>query len=158
MSASLIPVLAAREAASGISAGGVGLSLGGAALLLGIAAALHHRGKSPRIIGWLTFLVGIPLAGLLAGQLTSLGSISLWSIPASLIVTGYVATVWGYDSFRRRGSVGSGGPHRWLHPLYGLILPALLLTLGGSLGNAAHQALNAVNHGVGSVVSRTTGH
>jgi len=165
--------LAAGQAAAVSPAAGVGLSLAAVGLVGGIAVAMHVKKKSPRIIGWLCFIIGIPLAGLLSGVLGYLSGVTLWSIPVDLILTGYVAFVFLHDAFRRgggrggggsgtvavRGSSGGGGggAHRWLQPIFGLILPALLLTLGGSLGNGAHSVLNAVNSGVGSAVSHTTG-
>jgi predicted membrane metal-binding protein len=163
---------AAGQQAAGLSPGqGLGLSIGAVALLVGLAIAMHHKRKSPRIIGWLAFIVGIPLAGLLSGPLGALGGVSLLAIPVSLVLTGYVAFVFLHDGFRRggggggrgtvavRGSGGGGGsaPHRWLQPLFGLILPALLLTLGGSVGNGIHSALHAIEGGVGSAVNQTTG-
>ncbi len=104
---------------------------------------------------------GISLAGLLSGVLANIGGLTLWSIPVALVVTGYVAFVFFHDGFRRKGGSGGfgggGGAHRWLQPIFGLILPALLLTLGGSLGNGAHAVLSQINSGVGSAVSSTTG-
>lgn len=154
-----IPHVLAAASTPALSAGGAGLSLGGAAVLLGIAAALHHRRKSPRIIGWLVFLAGIPLAALFAGPLAALGSLTFWSIPAAVVATAYVGTVWFHDAFRRGGGGGGfgGGPHRWLHPLYGLILPALLLTLGGTLGHGMDAVLAAISHGAGTLLSHGVG-
>jgi hypothetical protein len=163
-----IAITAARQSA-GISPGGVGLSIGAVALIIGLAIAMHHKKKSPRIIGWLTFIVGIPLAGLLSAPLGALAGASLYAIPVSLVLTGYVAFVFFHDGLKKRGGGGTvavrggggggggGGAHRWLQPLFGLILPALLLTLGGSVGNGIHSALNAIEGGVGSAVSQTTG-
>ncbi|MGA2829781.1 MAG: hypothetical protein ABSF03_27140 [Streptosporangiaceae bacterium] len=164
--------LAAGQAAAVSPAAGVGLSLAAVGLIGGIAIAMHHKHKSPRIIGWLCFLIGIPLADLLSGILGYIAGVTLWSIPVTLVVTGYVAFVFLHDGLKRRGGSsgtvavrgsagggggGSGSAHRWLQPIFGLILPALLLTLGGSLGNGAHSVLNAVNSGVGSAVNSTTG-
>lgn len=163
-----IAITAAHQTA-GLSPGGVGLSIGAVALIIGIAAAMHHKKKSARIIGWLAFIVGIPLAGLLSGPLGALAGASLYAIPISLVLTGYVAFVFFHDGFKKRGGGGGGtvavrgggggggGAHRWLQPLFGLILPALLLTLGGSVGSGIHSALNAIEGGVGSAVSQTTG-
>jgi hypothetical protein len=162
--------IAAGQQAAGLSPGGIGLSIGAIALIAGIAIAMHHKKKSPRIIGWLCFLIGIPLAGLLSGPLGALSGVSLLALPISLVLTGYVAFVFFHDGLKRRGGTGggvvavrgssgggSGGAHRWLQPLFGLILPALLLTLGGSVGNGIHSALHAIEGGVGSAVSQTTG-
>jgi len=161
--------LAAGQAAAVSPAAGVGLSLAAVGLVGGIAVAMHHKKKSPRIIGWLCFLIGIPLASLLSGVLGYIAGVTLWSIPVTLILTGYVAFVFFHDGLKRRGGGsgtvavrgssggGGGGAHRWLQPIFGLILPALPLTLGGSLGNGAHSVLGAVNSGVGSAVSHTTG-
>jgi hypothetical protein len=167
--------LAAGSAAALSPAAGIGLSLAAVGLIGGIAVGMHVKHKSPRIIGWLAFLVGIPLASLLSGVIGWLAGVSLWSIPVILIITGYVGFVFFHDGFRRgrggggsgtvavrgssggRGGGGGGGAHRILQPVFGLILPALLLTLGGSLGNGIHSALSAVDHGVGTVVSHTTG-
>jgi hypothetical protein len=160
---------AVSQQAAGISPGGIGLSIGAVALIIGLAVAMHHKKKSPRIIGWLMFIVGIPLAGLLSGPLGALSGVSLLAIPISLVLTGYVAFVFFHDGFKKRGGSGGavairgsgggggGGAHRWLQPLFGLILPALLLTLGGSVGNGVHSALHAIEGGVGSAVSQTTG-
>lgn len=164
---------AAAQHSAGISpAAGIGLSLAGVGLLAGLVIAMHHKRKSPRIIGWLCFLIGIPLAGVLSPLLGALAGLSLLSIPVSLALTGYVGFVFFHDGFRRggrgagtavavRGSGGggggSGGAHRWLQPVFGLVLPALLLTLGGSLGHGVHDVLNAIDSGVGSAVSHTTG-
>lgn len=170
-------ILAARNVppAAALSGGTIGLSLGGAALLLGIAAALHHKHRSPRLIGWLTFIVGIPLAGLFAAQLGTLANVSLWSIPVTTVITGYITVVFLHDGLPRRsrsagtalavrggaGGGGSGGrggsPHRWLQPLYGLVLPMLLLTLGGAVGNGAQHVMTTISHGVGGAVHGTTG-
>jgi hypothetical protein len=166
-----ITATAAAQQAAGLSPGGIGLSIGAVALIAGIAIAMHHKRKSPRIIGWLMFICGIPLAGLLSGPLGALAGVSLLAIPISLVLTGYVAFVFFHDGMKRgggggRGTVavrgsggggGSGGAHRWLQPLFGLILPALLLTLGGSVGHGIHSGLHAIEGGVGSVVSQTTG-
>ena len=165
-----IAITTAHQSA-GLSPGGVGLSIGAVALIIGLAIAMHHKRKSPRIIGWLMFLVGIPLAGVLAGPLGALAGASLYAIPISLVLTGYVAFVFFHDGFKRgggrggggtvavrgSGGGGGGGAHRWLQPLFGLLLPALLLTLGGSVGNGIHTALNAIEGGVGSAVNQTTG-
>ncbi len=154
-----------------ISGAGVGLSLGGVALLGGIAIGMHHRHKSPRIIGWICFCCGIALAFLLTTPIAGLSQLSLWNIPVVTVLTGYVAFVFFHDGLKRRGGGsrlpavrgapssggGGGGAHRWLQPIFGLILPALLLTLGGSIGNGIHQGLAQINHTVGSTVSNTTG-
>lgn len=164
----MITYLASQQA--GISpAGGIGLSLAAVGLIGGIAIAMHHKKKSPRIIGWLCFLVGIPLAGLMSGLIGYLAGLSLWSVPVAVVVTGYVAFVFFHDGLRRRsggtavavrgsgGGGGGGGAHRWLQPIFGLILPALLLTLGGGLGHGIHSVLDVIDSGVGSAVSHTTG-
>jgi hypothetical protein len=160
---------AAAQQASISTGAGIGLSLAAVGLLGGIAAAMHHRRKSPRIIGWIAFLCGIPLAGLLSGAITYLAALTLWSIPMTLVAVGYVGFVFFHDGFKRGrggggggrsggfGSGGGGGAHRWLQPLYGLILPALLLTLGGSLGNGIHQGLQVISNGVGTAITKTTG-
>jgi hypothetical protein len=163
---------AAAHQAAGISPAGVGLSLAAVGLLGGIAVAMHHKRKSPRIIGWLAFLCGIPLAGLLAGIIGRLAGVSLFTIPVSLVLVGYVGFVFLHDGFKRgggrspggtvavRGSGGGGGgggAHRWLQPIFGLILPALLLTLGGSAGNGVHTVLDSINSGVGGAVNQATG-
>lgn len=153
---------AAAPAQAGLSPGQIGLSITAVGLIAGIAIAMHHKKKSPRIIGWLCFLIGIPLAGLLSGPLAALGGISLWTIPVAIAVTGYIAFVFFHDGFKRKsggfGGSGGGGAHRWLQPIFGLILPALIfMTIGGSLGNAAHQVLGQVNGTVGTTVSHVTG-
>jgi hypothetical protein len=167
----MITYLASAHQAGISPAAGVGLSLAAVGLIGGIAVAMHHKRKSPRIIGWLCFLIGIPLAGLMSGVLSYIAGLTLWSIPVALVVTGYVAFVFFHDGLKRRGGGGSGvvalrgggssggggGAHRWLQPIFGLILPALLLTLGGGLGHGVHTVLNAINNGVGSAVSHTTG-
>jgi len=172
-----IAVIAAPGAASAADlsgATGIGLSLAAVGLIGGIAVAMHHKRKSPRIIGWLCFLIGIPLASLFSGPISDLAGISLWTIPVLFVLTGYVAFVFLHDGFKRgrgggsgRGTValyngggssgGGGGAHRWLQPIFGLILPALLLTFGGSIGNGIHEGLAAINSGVGSAVHSTTG-
>jgi hypothetical protein len=164
--------LAAAATTSLSGPGAVGLSLGGVALLAGLAIAMHHKKKSPRIIGWLCFAIGIPLADLFSGILASIAGLSLWAIPVLTIMTGYVGFVFFHDGFKKRGGGGGsrgavalygssgstgGGAHRWMQPIFGLILPALLLTLGGSLGAGIHTVLNDVNGGVGGVVHNTTG-
>jgi hypothetical protein len=113
---------------------------------------MHHRKKSPRIIGWLCFFIGIPLAALLSGLVAWVAGLTLWSIPVLMIIVGYVAFVFLHDGIGKKGK-----PHRLLQPIFGLILPALLLTLGGSVGSAIHSGLDTIDHGVGSVVSTTTG-
>jgi hypothetical protein len=168
----MITYLASASASAqqaGISpAGGIGLSLAAVGLIGGIVIAMHHKKKSPRIIGWLCFLVGIPLAGLMSGLIGYLAGLSLWSVPVAVVVTGYVAFVFFHDGLRRRGGGGTavavrgsggggGGAHRWLQPIFGLILPALLLTLGGGLGHGIHSVLDVIDSGVGSAVSHTTG-
>jgi hypothetical protein len=137
----------------GISpAEGVGLGLAGVALVGGLALAMHHRKKSPRIVGWLCFLIGIPLAGLLSGVLGYISGLSLWSLPVLMIVVGYVGFVFLHDGIGKKGK-----PHRWLQPIFGLFLPALLLTLGGGLGHGVHSVLDLISHAASSVVSTTTG-
>jgi hypothetical protein len=167
----MITYLASAQQTGISPAGGVGLSLAAVGLIGGIAVAMHHKKKSPRIIGWLCFLIGIPLAGLMSGLIADIAGLSLWSIPVALVVTGYVAFVFFHDGLKKgrgggggsgtvavRGSSGGGGgAHRWLQPIFGLMLPALLLTLGGGLGNGIHTVLNEINSGVGSAVSHTTG-
>jgi len=146
--------IAAAAQAAGISTvAGVGLSLGAVALLIGLAIGLHHKKKSPKVIGWLCFLIGIPLAlgGLLSGLLGYISGLTLWSIPVSLALVGYVGFVFFHDGTRK------GKPHRWLQPVFGLVLPTLLLTLGGGLGHAAHGLMDTIDHGAGSVVSSSTG-
>jgi len=142
----------------GISTGaGVGLSFGAVALLAGIAIAMHHKKKSPRIIGWLCFIIGIPLAvaGSLSGVIGAIAGITLWAIPVLTLLAGYVAFVFFHDGFKGKG--GKGGAHRWLQPIFGLLLPTLLFTFGGSVGDGIHAALNAVEGGAGTVVQSTTG-
>jgi hypothetical protein len=164
----MITELAAAAAAQApaLSAGGIGLDLAAVGLLGGLAVAMHHKKKSPRIIGWICFIVGIPLADLFSGVIGDIAGISLWSIPVTMVLTGYVAFVFFHDGFRSRGgsrgggfggSSGAGGAHRWLQPIFGLLLPALLLTLGGSVGNGIHQGLADINQGAGNVVHSTTG-
>lgn len=148
----MITYLAAHHAASVSPVAGVGLSLAAVGLIGGLAVAMHHKKRSPKIIGWLCFLIGIPLAGLLSGVIGSITALSVWSIPVALVVTGYVAFVFFHDGVGRKGS-----PHRMLQPIFGLILPALLLTLGGGLGHGVHSILNMIDHGAGTVISRTTG-
>ncbi len=133
-------------------AAGIGLSITAVGLLGGLAVAMHQRKKSPRIIGWLCFVIGIPLAGLLSGVIAYIAGLTLWSVPVSMLVVGYVGFAFFHDGVGRKGK-----PHRWLQPAYGLILPALLLTLGGGLGNGARSVLNVIDHGVGAAVTRTTG-
>lgn len=147
---SITTVAAAQQLS--LSPAGAGLSLGAVALFAGLAIAMHHRKKSPRIIGWICFLIGIPLAALLAGVLGYLSGLSLWSIPISVALVGYVAFVFFHDGIGKKGK-----PHRWLQPIYGLFLPALLLTLGGGLGHGVHSVLDMIAHGAGSAVSSTTG-
>jgi ABC-type dipeptide/oligopeptide/nickel transport system permease component len=148
----MITILASSQQAAISPAAGVGLSLAAVGLIGGLAVAMHHRKKSPRIVGWLCFIIGIPLAGLLSGVLAYIAGLTLWSIPITMILTGYVGFVFIHDGTGRKGK-----PHRWLQPVYGLILPALLLTLGGGLGHGVHSVLDLIDHGVGSAVSRTTG-
>jgi ABC-type dipeptide/oligopeptide/nickel transport system permease component len=148
----MITILASSQQAAISPAAGVGLSLAAVGLIGGLAVAMHHRKKSPRIVGWLCFIIGIPLAGLLSGVLAYIAGLTLWSIPISMVLTGYVGFVFIHDGTGRKGK-----PHRWLQPVYGLILPALLLTLGGGLGHGVHSVLDLIDHGVGSAVSRTTG-
>lgn len=145
--------LAAGLQPAGLSVGGAVIGLTGAALLGGIAFGMHRRGKSARIIGWICFLIGIPLAGLLSGLLANVTGLTLWSIPVLLVVTGYVAFVFFHDGIKKFG----GRPHKHLQPLFGLLLPVLLLSLGGGLGNGFHALLSTVDHGTGTVLSRTTG-
>jgi|HubBroStandDraft_6_1064221.scaffolds.fasta_scaffold00231_6 hypothetical protein len=135
--------------------GAAGLSLTGIALIGGLALAMHHKKKSPRIIGWLCFVVGISLADLFAGLLGIVAGLSLFTLPVIALLTGFVAFVFLHDGFKGKG--GKGGAHRWLQPIFGLILPALLLTLGGSAGNLISHALSAVEGGAGTVVQNTTG-
>jgi hypothetical protein len=148
----MITILASSQQAAISPAAGVGLSVAAVGLIGGLAVAMHHRKKSPRIVGWLCFIIGIPLAGLLSGVLAYIAGLTLWSIPVSMVLTGYVGFVFLHDGTGRKGK-----PHRWLQPVYGLILPALLLTLGGGLGHGVHSVLDLIDHGVGSAVSRTTG-
>jgi hypothetical protein len=148
----MITILASSQQAAISPAAGVGLSVAAVGLIGGLAVAMHHRKKSPRIVGWLCFIIGIPLAGLLSGVLAYIAGLTLWSIPVTMILTGYVGFVFLHDGTGRKGK-----PHRWLQPVYGLILPALLLTLGGGLGHGVHSVLDLIDHGVGSAVSRTTG-
>ncbi|SRR6266704_210998 len=148
----MITILASSQQAAISPAAGVGLSLAAVGLIGGLAVAMHHRKKSARIVGWLCFIIGIPLAGLLSGVLAYIAGLTLWSIPVTMVLTGYVGFVFLHDGTGRKGK-----PHRWLQPVYGLILPALLLTLGGGLGHGVHSVLDLIDHGVGSAVSRTTG-
>lgn len=164
---------AAPQAPAISGAAGVGLSLASVALIGGIAVAMQHKNKSPRIIGWLCFIIGIPLAYLFSGLIGAVAGVSLWTIPVVFVALGYVAFVFFHDGFRRgrggggRGTVavvgsgggrsGSSGAHRWLQPIFGLILPALLLTLGGSVGNGIHHALDSINAGTGGAVHSVTG-
>src|SRR6266581_2899572 len=131
----MITILASSQQAAISPAAGVGLSLAAVGL-----------------IGCLCFIIGIPLAGLLSGVLAYIAGLTLWSIPVTMVLTGYVGFVFLHDGTGRKGK-----PHRWLQPVYGLILPALLLTLGGGLGHGVHSVLDLIDHGVGSAVSRTTG-
>ena len=131
---------------------GIGLGIGAVALIAGLAIAMHHRKKSPRIIGWLCFLIGIPLAALLSGVLSYIAGLTLWTIPVSVVLVGYVGFVFIHDGIGRKGK-----PHRWLQPLYGLFLPALLLTLGGGIGHGAHSVLDLIGTGAGHVVNTSTG-
>jgi hypothetical protein len=148
-----ITATAAGQQAAGLSPGaGVGLGIGAVALIAGLALAMHHRKKSPRVIGWLCFLIGIPLAGLMSGLLGSLAGLSLLALPVSLLLTGYVGFVFLHDGIGKKGK-----PHRWLQPLFGLLLPALLLTLGGSVGHGVRTVLQDIEGGVGSAVTQTTG-
>jgi len=145
--------IAAGQQQAGISpAAGVGLSLAAVGLIGGLAVAMHQKKKSARIVGWLCFVVGIPLAGLLSGALVYVAGLTVWSIPVSMILVGYVGFVFVHDGVGRKGK-----PHRWLQPVYGLLLPALLLTLGGSLGHGAHTVINLIGRTTGGVVSGTTG-
>jgi len=148
-----ITATAGGHAAAGLSPGAtIGLGIGGIALIAGLALAMHHRKKSPRVIGWLCFILGIPLAGLMSGLLASLDGLSLLAIPVSLILTGYCGFVFFHDGIGKKGK-----PHRWLQPLFGLLLPALLLSLGGSVGHGIHTVLSDIEGGVGSAVTQTTG-
>jgi hypothetical protein len=146
-------VLAAAAAGqqAGLSPGGIGISLAATGLIAGLIIAMHRKKKSPRIIGWLALIVGIPLAGLLSGELGWLSGVSLFTIPVTLILVGYVGFVFLHDGF------GKGKPHRWLQPIFGLLLPALLLTLGGSIGHGARDVMGTVNTQVGHAVDQTTG-
>jgi hypothetical protein len=165
-----IAAAAAAQSPALSGTAGIGLSIASVGLIGGIAVAMHHKKKSPRIIGWLCFLIGIPLAGLFSGPIGDIAGISLLAIPVLFVVVGYVAFVFFHDGFKKRGGGGrgavavygssgstGGGAHRWLQPIFGLILPALLLTLGGSIGNGIHQGLNDINSGVGTAVHSTTG-
>jgi hypothetical protein len=167
-----VTTIAAAQAPAISGAAGVGLDLATVALIGGIAVAMHHKKKSPRIIGWLCFIIGIPLASLFSGLIGDIAGISLLAIPVLFVVVGYVAFVFFHDGFKKRGGGGGGrgtvavygsggggggGAHRWLQPIFGLILPALLLTLGGSIGNGIHQGLNDINNGVGTTMHSTTG-
>lgn len=144
---------AALAQQAGISAAeGIGLSLTAVALIGGLAVAMHHKKKSPRIVGWLCFVIGIPLAGIMAGSLAYIAGLTLWSLPVTMVLTGYVGFCFFHDGATRKGK-----PHRWLQPIFGLFLPALLLTLGGGLGQGIHSVLDLVDHGVGTAVSSTTG-
>ena len=138
---------------AGLSTGTqTGLSLAAVGLLGGIAFGMHQRKKSPRIIGWLCFLVGIPLAGLLSGAIAYITGLTLWSVPVSMIAVGYIGFAFFHDGLGRKGK-----PHRWLQPVFGLVLPALLLTLGGGLGNGARSVLHLIGHGAGTAITQTTG-
>jgi hypothetical protein len=145
-------ITAAGQAAALSPAAGVGLSLAAVGLLGGIAIAMHHKKRSPRIIGWLAFLVGIPLASLLAGALAYIAGLTLWSIPVTVALTGYIGFVFFHDGFGKKGK-----PRRIMQPIFGLILPALLLTLGGGLGNGFHSLLSTIDHAAGSAINQTTG-
>lgn len=145
-------VMAAGQAASISPAEGVGISIGAVALITGIAIAMHFKKKSPRIIGWLAFIVGIALAAVIHSWLLLLAGLSLGAIPVYLILTGYVSFAFLHDGLQKKGKA-----HRWMQPIFGLVLPALLLGLGGSIGHGLATLLHAIGGAATSTVGNLTG-
>lgn len=122
-----------------------------AAVLLAVAIALHHRKKALRTVCVLVLLASFALASQIQGFLAGITTTTVLGIGIALPLTVYLGVIYCHDVFAKSHG---GQPRRWQTPIIAVVLPALLLSLGGTIPDLINAAFGKSNSASDSVITK----